>query len=125
MLNLKKILLWFLLLNKRFLKKPGLWAILIIIPLLVVAFNAVALQDSGIITVALATEDENDSLANEIIEDIKKDNRLIRFVVSTPDEAEVLVKDGKADAAWILHENQAINLWSVKKRLRLCWQEKS
>ena len=110
MLNLKKILLWFLLLNKRFLKKPGLWAILIIIPLLVVAFNAVALQDSGIITVALATEDENDSLANEIIEDIKKDNRLIRFVVSTPDEAEVLVKDGMADAAWIFPENLAIKL---------------
>lgn len=110
MLNLKKILLWFLLLNKRFLKKPGLWAILIIIPLLVVAFNAVALQDSGIITVALATEDKNDSLANEIIEDIKKDNRLIRFVVSTPDEAEVLVKDGKADAAWIFPENLAIKL---------------
>ena len=107
----KKILLWFLLLNKRFLKKPGLWAILIVIPLLVVAVNIVSLQDNGIITIALATENKNDALSQEIINDIKKDDRLIRFVVSaTPEDAETLVTDGDADAAWIFPDDLAKKL---------------
>lgn len=111
MLKIKKLLLWFLLLNKRFLKKVGLWAILIIIPLLTVALNIVSLEDNGIITVALAAENKNDALANEVINQIKQDNRLMRFLVSnTPDDAERLVKEGEVDAAWIFPDNLAEKL---------------
>jgi len=101
--KIKKLLLWYLLLNKRFLKKPGLWAILIIIPLLIVALNIVSLQDNGIISIALASENPKDALASSVIKEISKDNRLMRFVTAkTPTEAEGLVKNGKVDAAWIL-----------------------
>lgn len=103
---LKKLFIWYLLLNKRFLKKPGLWAILIIIPLLVVALGIVSMQDSGIISIALAAEDNSDSLATSVIDEISKDDRLMRFVISkTPAEAEELVKSGKVDAAWIFPDN--------------------
>lgn len=111
MSKIKKLFLWYLLLNKRFLKKPGLWAILIIIPLLVVALNVVSFQDSGIISIALAAEDKNDKLASAIIEEIKSDDRLIRFeVAKTPAHAEELVKQGNVDAAWIFPKNTAQNL---------------
>lgn len=104
--KIKKLFLWYLMLNKRFLKKPGLWAILIAIPLLVVALNIVSLQDSGVIGIALAAEDKDDALVKEIIEEIKKDNRLIRFVESkNPKEAKELVSLGEVDAAWIFSGN--------------------
>lgn len=104
--KVKKLLLWYILLNKRFLKKPGLWAILIAIPVLVAALNIVALQDSGVVSVALAAEDKNDPLTKDIIEEITKDNRLIRFIVSdTSDEAEELMELGKVDAVWIFSDN--------------------
>lgn len=109
--KIKKLFLWYLLLNKRFLKKVGLWAILLIIPLLTVALNIVSLEDNGIISVALAAENKNDALVSEIIDEIRQDNRLMRFVVaSTPAEAENLVKDGRVDAAWIFPDNLAQKL---------------
>lgn len=111
MKKIRKLLLWYLLLNKRFLKKIGLWAILIIIPLLTVALNIVSLEDNGIISIALAAEDKNDKLVSNIISEIKDDNRLIRFVVlGTPADAERLVREGTVDAAWIFPDNLAQKL---------------
>lgn len=106
MQKIKKLFIWYLLLNKRFLKKPGLWAILIVIPLLVAALNIVAFQDNGVVNIALAAEDKNDPLTKEIIDEITKENKLIRFTVSkTPEQAEELMELGKVDAVWIFSNN--------------------
>ena len=106
MAQLKKLFLWYLLLNKRFLKKSGLLVILIIIPMLSFALNIVALEDSGIITIALATENKNDPQNQKVISEITKDSRFIKFLLSeTSSDAENLVREGKCDAAWILPDN--------------------
>ncbi len=106
MAQLKKLFLWYLLLNKRFLKKSGLLVILIIIPMLSFALNIVALEDSGIITIALATENKNDPQNQKVISEITKDSRFIKFLLpETSSDAENLVREGKCDAAWILPDN--------------------
>lgn len=111
MKKIKKFLLWYLLLNKRFLKKPGMWVILIIIPLLVLALNFVSREESGILRIALAAENSKDSFALQVIDDITEDNRLINFTVcGTPTEAENLVKTNKADSAWIFPDDMGEKL---------------
>ena len=106
MRKIKKLFLWYLLLNKRFLKKPGLWAILIAIPLLVVALNIVSMQQSGVIRVGIAAENNSDPLTAEIIKDLTKENRLIHFILyKTPSEAEEMMNMGKVDETWIFSDN--------------------
>ena len=90
-----------MILNKRLLKKPSFLAVLLIVPLLVTLLGVAAKEESGIMTVALAVQDTTDLTANAIVENLRKDSGLIRFLEGTPKEAEALVEGGQADAAWI------------------------
>ena len=95
-------------LNKRLLKKPAFLAILFIVPILVLLLGVAAKEESGILTVALAMEDQNDSTANAIVEELLDNSGLIRFVDGdTPETAQKLVAQGKVDAAWIFSEDLA------------------
>lgn len=101
---MKKALLWIWMLTKRLYKKPTFVAILILIPVLVLCYNASAQGDSGMITVALAQMDD-DPMAAGVLEELAQDSQLLRCVLcDSPEEAEELVRRGKADTAWILHE---------------------
>lgn len=93
--------------NKRLFKKPGFLAILLLVPILVFSLKAVTKQeDSGVMTVALAKQDESDPVATEIVDSLMGSSHLIRFVhCKTIQEATALVENGKADAAWIFPEN--------------------
>lgn len=98
---MKRKLLWFWLLTKRLYKKPAFLALLALIPLLLVLFGYVAGQDSGMVTVAFGWEGE-DALARQVMAQLEEGTNLIRFVrCQTPEEAQDLVRYGKADAAWI------------------------
>ena len=100
---MKKALLWLWLLTKRLYKKPTFLAILILIPLLVVGYSAVADRDAGMLTVALAGED--DPLTPQVLAQIQSTGQLLRYIeCETPAQAEQLVSAGKADAAWIFPE---------------------
>ena len=67
---------------------------------------AVDKGDSGIVTVALAMEDNDDSTAREIVDSFMEDDNLIRFILcETPSEANAKVETGKADVAWIFQDN--------------------
>lgn len=90
-----------MILNKRLLKKPSFLAVLLIVPLLVTLLGVAAKEESGIMTVVLAVQDTTDLTANAIVENLRKDSGLIRFLEGTPKEAEALVEGGQADAAWI------------------------
>lgn len=104
MKQLKKTLLWLWLLTKRLYKKPTFLAILVLIPLLVLGYSAVAKQDSGMVTIALAGD--TDSLTESIFEDLRDSGQLMQYVVcKTEEEAETLVRAGKADGAWIFPED--------------------
>ncbi|MEE0264989.1 MAG: ABC transporter permease [Acutalibacteraceae bacterium] len=105
MQKLKKLLLWYLLLTKRLIKKPVFIIILIMIPVLVLSLNLIAKQDSGVLTIALAQEDTSDEMSCEIINSITEEKSLIKYIYCTPEEAERAVKEGTADSAWIFRDN--------------------
>ena len=96
---MKKALLWLWMLTKRLYKKPAFLVIVILIPVLVLCYGASARRDSGMLTVALASEDG--SLP------VMEAGQLLRFVQCTPDEAQTLVRHGKADTAWIFRAGWA------------------
>ncbi len=92
---------WFLLLNKRLYKKVTFLLILVLIPLLVMGYGAVAREESGLFTVALACEKE-DPTAGQIMQELKDGSNLIRFVIcDDPETAKAMVNGQRADAAWI------------------------
>lgn len=100
--KIKKAFTRFALFNKRFLKKPGFIALLLLVPCLVLALHAASAGESGMVTIALAKQDNADALATEIVNEIAGSSALIRFVKSeSPDEACALVESVDADAAWI------------------------
>ena len=106
MRRLKKALIWCALLTKRLYKKPTFVAILILIPLLALGYGLVADEDSGMVTIALAREDNDDTMAAQIVDNILNSSRLIRFIsCESPEDAESLVRTGQADGAWIFEEN--------------------
>jgi len=94
------------LLNKRLLKKPSFLVILLLVPVLVLLLGAATKGDSGVLTVAVAMQDENDPTANAIVSSLMEDGGLIRFIdAASPKEAQALLEQGKADAAWIFPED--------------------
>ena len=100
-----KLVKWFLLLNKRLYKKITFLLILLLIPTLVLSYGALAKEDSGVMTIALAQEG-NDPLAQQIMEDLRDGTNLIRYVFcQSPEDAEKMVNDGKAEAAWIFADD--------------------
>ncbi len=106
---------WFLLLNKRLYKKVTFLLILALIPLLVIGYGAVAREESGVLTVALACKGE-DPTAMQIMQELKDESSLIRFVIcDDPQTAESMVNGQQADAAWIFDDDleNAINRFAV------------
>ncbi len=104
--TLKKLLMWYVLLNKRLLKKPGFVVILLLIPILVGALGIAAGGDTGIVSVALACENNDDPLAKKITEELLSSSKLIRFTVcDTKEQAVELVFQGRSDAAWVFPDN--------------------
>ena len=101
---MKKYLLWLWLLTKRLYKKPTFLAILILIPLLVLGYSAVDQQDSGMFVIALSGEDE--PFTAQIFADLQDNSQLIRYeICENAQQAELLVRTGKADGAWIFPED--------------------
>ena len=104
---MKKLLMWFVLLNKRLYKKITYVGILLLIPVLVFLFALTAKDSGGIVKVVLAQEDPKDAFAGQIIQELQKDSNVISFQEADPDDAIALVNAGKADAAWIFPEDLA------------------
>lgn len=99
---MKKLIKWWALLTKRLYKKPTFVVLLLLIPALVLGYGVAAAEDSGMITIALAQEDNADAMASDVVTELMEGSRLIRFArCESPEEAEKQVRTGQADAAWI------------------------
>ena len=105
---MKKALLWFYLMNKRLYRKVIFVGLLLLIPVLVLGFYSAARETGGVVTIALAQEDPADLTAEAIIHRLMEDSRLISFTKTTPEKALELVKNGKADGAWIFPRDTAL-----------------
>lgn len=95
----------YFILSKRLLHKKSFVAILVLVFLIVGALAFAANKgDSGIITVAVAAEKPNDEIADDLINTLRNENGLIRFLhCVSPGSAKEAVEMGQADAAWIFH----------------------
>ena len=96
---MKRLWMWFLLLNKRLYRKVTFLGLMLMIPVLVLSFYSAAGQSGGIVTIALAREDAADATAGALISELMSDSRVIQFQNTTPQEALELVQTGKADSA--------------------------
>lgn len=105
MAKLRRVSVWLWLLTKRLYKKPTFLVILALIPALVLGYGMVAREDSGVMTIALAAQDNSDPLAQSIIADLMESKLIYYRHCDTPDEAMQLLQTGKADAAWIFSED--------------------
>lgn len=104
MKNIKKLLLWLWLLTKRLYRKPTFLVILVLIPLLVLCYSTIDQQDSGMVVIALAGAE--DPMTEQIFEDLQDSGQLMKYkICKSPEEAELLVRTGKADGAWIFPED--------------------
>ena len=94
---------WYKALTKRLLKKPMFLITLLLIPLAALSVGIVSKEDSGIITVAIFSESENDDpIYNDIKEQILGEESAFRFVEY--DDVESIKKDvktGKLSCAWV------------------------
>lgn len=99
---MKRMLLWFLMLSKRLYKKPSFVALLVLIPLCVLAFRFAADQGSGFVHIVLAQHEKEDAISSEVIEKLMSDSSILHFTLAeSPEEALEEVRSGKADEAWI------------------------
>lgn len=103
---MRRIAVWYILLNKRLFKKWSFLLILCIVPLLVVGMRLAAQQESGIVTIALCMKDPADELSAGIVEQLLGDSNVLRYVYcETEEAARELVESFQADAAWIFPED--------------------
>ena len=102
---MKKLWMWFLLLNKRLYKKITYVCFLILIPVFVLLLSFTGSEASGIISVILSQEDPQNALSNVIVEDLMQNSIVIAFREETPEEAQKQLRAGKADAVWIFPED--------------------
>ena len=101
---------WFLL-NKRLFKKPVFVLILCMVPILIVALNAVTAHTDGFVKIALAVEDPADENAVKLADALLDSSEIVYFsLCDTPEEAEDRVRYGEADAAWIFNKDIAANM---------------
>jgi ABC-2 type transport system permease protein len=100
------ILRWALLLWKRLYKKPTFLVLLLMIPALVLAYGLTSREDSGLLTVALASESGTpDQLTQTVFAELEESDVILYIRCDTPDEARSLVKAGEADTAWIFADD--------------------
>lgn len=100
--TIKKMLVWYLLLNKRLLKKAGFLVILSLIPVL--AFMMTCLtssSDSGLIRVAVCSQDA------QILSSFKEDPSDVFHYSFCEDEEEALrlLTTSKVESAWVFAED--------------------
>lgn len=103
---MKRFFKWFLMLCKRLYKKPSFVAILLLIPISILAINITSKEDSGFVHVVLAEMDKNDEISSQVVKKLLQQDALIRFTYcDDPKEAEQMVRQGEADSAWIFAED--------------------
>ena len=93
---------WGLLLWKRLFKKPTFLLLLVLIPVLVISYGLVSQEESGVITIALASRAEQVEPLTRQVWDQLEESQLIRYVeCDSPAVARELVRRGDATTAWI------------------------
>ena len=103
--KLSKYLIWFYMLTKRLLRQWSFVLLLCLIPCSILLTNIAMSEESGVVHILLCAEG-NDAKTKEIIDNLINDDSIIRFsLCESPEEAEKIVANHKADAAWIFADD--------------------
>ncbi len=103
---LKKIGIWYLLLNKRFLKKYIFTALLLLIPVLTLAVRSLGGEDGGVLHVLLCQENDDREGSDGIIQELLQKKGIIYYeFVADKEEACAMVRQGDADSMWLFPED--------------------
>ena len=100
----QKIIIWFLLIQKRLFKKPSFLIILALVFPVVMGIRFTANQKSGLLAIALA-EEKPCATSQNIIQKLQEVHSVYFVSCKTPSEARNLVEEKKVDAAWIFDAN--------------------
>lgn len=102
---MRNMILLFWLFSKRLYKRVSIYAAFLLIAFIVVGFASLARDEKGIVTIALAYENEEDQLSAQVVDSLMSSSNMILFYQSQPEEAAADISAGKADAAWIFSED--------------------
>lgn len=103
---MKRWLKWLYMLSKRLYKRAAFLAILVLIPLAVLALEVASHGDSGFLHVVLVETDPDDLVSSALVERFLEEPSLVMFTyVDSPREALDMVEQGEADAAWIFPDD--------------------
>lgn len=102
---MKKMLVWSLLLSKRLFKRPSFILILLLLPVVLIAYRYILTEDSDTLRVALYCE-ESDEFSGEIIDALtESDSFATYYRVSSEEEAVNDVAASRAECAYIFSED--------------------
>lgn len=114
---MRRIMIWCLLTEKRLLKKISYLAVLLLVPVLVLAMRQGASQESGMVTIGLYTPDEAGSLSDQVLRRLSEEKSVLRYLrYETEEEAIRALESQKVDAVWILPEHLELELEKMAKR---------
>ncbi len=118
--SLKKIVTWCFLTEKRLFKKISYVLMILVLPLLMAGMRTGVSDGSAVMTVAVGTDGAAGSFAARLVSDIAEDDALLKFIMpGGEEECLSAVSSGKADVAWIIHENIEEELEDIAKRGKL------
>ena len=105
---MKKLFIWYLMLNKRLLKKPGYLIILFLIPILCLIMTlSVQKEDSGFLNIAVYEGDNTETTSQKIINAFNNEETdLFKYTFFESEKAAVeAVTSNEADMAWVFADD--------------------
>lgn len=106
MKKMRRVLRWTGLLWKRLYKKTTFLLLLVMIPLLVLCYGMASQEESGVLTIALASRSAQVEPLTRTVWDELQESQLILYVeCESPEAATEMVRRGDAQTAWIFEED--------------------
>lgn len=118
MRKVKRAVLFYCLLSKRFFKKLSFVLLLCAVPLVVLGFQGVASQESGVLRILLYMEDPEDEAAGEIVEQMLREESVVYYARADKlEEAKEQLLSGEADVVVVFRSGFAENMKRSLSRL--------
>lgn len=100
---IKKLIIWYILLTKRWFKRISFWLILLCVPLLVLGMKGISGQDAAALKMAVYVEPSEDPLGERLAETLENMDGIIRYErCRSEDEVRAKVQYGQADGVYII-----------------------
>lgn len=108
--RIKKIGVWFLMLNKRLFKKKSFLLILCMVPCLTLGMLLASEKDSSVLRIGLYANEE-DEAGNLVIQSLMEKDSIIHYErAASVEEAEAMVRQGRVEGAWIFESSLSESL---------------